>query len=160
MNNNFNLQKYLIENKLTTNSKLLKEIVIEPEEDTGRKSYKIIEVKLTFAGGEVDEITEHETDTQFETYCYRRGEQILEDVKGDFEEDLEDYEDYTEEFSIGEPEFNEDRNACGITASEDTALVIIVSDSLQENIKAKLLAEETPEDEIYDIMYSLGIDNI
>ena len=154
MNNNFNLQKYLIENKLTTNSKLLKEIRIEPDRDTGRPGGFVIEIEWG-ARGSIDSIKEYFYYGNFETYCYERGEQILEDLKEGYGEG---WEDYVEELGIGEPYFNADMTACNIDSREDEGYIYILSSSLQEDVRTKLLDKETSDDEIGDIIDSLEIE--
>ena len=156
MSNNFNLQKYLIENKLTTNSKLLSEIKIEPQRDSGRRAF-VIEIKWGPRWA-IYSVKEYLLDTAFETYCYEKGEQILEDLKAGLVDGGGGWQHWAEEFAIGKPFFNEDMTACDIASSEDEGYTCILSNTLEKDVRDKLLDEETPDNEINDIMGSLGIE--
>lgn len=156
MTSNFNLQKYLIENKVTTNSKLLKEISIEPDWNVGRRNL-IIEIKLG-GRGSIDSVKEYLIGTDFDTYCYQRGEQILEEFKEGFGGLFGGLlQDIVEEYTIGKPYFNADMTACDIPSSDGEGYIYIQSHTLEEDVRDKLLDEKTPADEIDKIAYSLGI---
>lgn len=155
-NSTFDLQKYLIENKLTTNSKLLSEIKIQPERGIGRREF-VIEIKWG-SHWAIDSVEEHLLDIDFETYCYERGEQILEDLKAGLVDGGGGWQDYVEEQAIGKPFFNADMTACDIASSEDEGYTCILSNTLEKDVRDKLLDEETPDNEINDIMDSLGIE--
>lgn len=150
MTDKFDLRKYLIENKVTTNSKLLKEIQIEPDWNVGRRD-SVIEIKRG-PHGKIESIQEHLLDTTFETYCYVKSVQILVDISEYYGAG---WVDYAEEYFIGEPFFNADMTACDINADKELGYVYILSSSLQADVKAKLLDKETSDDEINDIISNL-----
>ena len=143
---NFNLKKYLVENKVTRNSRMIK----ENEEDL------IVEI---FGGGRggLDYSELIKTDKSFEQFCEEKAREILEDLLHDPQDPEGDEKraEYAKEFKVGELVFNSSKTVCETPASEETGYIWVDANKINPEIKEKLLDEDTDSDEIYDIVDNL-----
>jgi hypothetical protein len=143
---NFDLKKYLIENKVTTNSRMLRE----------NAGTEIVEI---FGGGRggLDYSELIKTDKSFEQFCEEKAREILEDLLHDPQDPEGDEKraEYAKEFKVGELVFNSSKTVCETPASEETGYIWVDANKINPEIKEKLLDEDTDSDEIYDIVDNL-----
>lgn len=150
MADTFDIRKYLIENLVTSNSRLLKELDIEkdPEEPTGRMENKVWECLIDPANGRpVDESPKiHTVFGNFEVYCIEKAKEIAERYargfwEGNSDEEIQTYSAqmginppgdiastikyWEENMGIGLMEFNEDKTACGIMHDDENGYYIL-----------------------------------
>lgn len=165
MTDKFDLRRYLIENKVTTNSKLLPEIQILPDEPQGRARQEIIKIEIFLPmhtlQPKLGEIVSDTLSESFETYCREEARKAFEVARQQFKEDGLD-DDYAESelelFQIGIPKFNDDMTACTINLAPDYIMVYIAAYGLPIDGREALLDDNPDEDLVFYYLNFIGLD--
>ena len=153
MSDNFDLRKYLIENKVTTNSKLLKEARLEPNLGipTGRKPIpRFIIVGLyggveKYTGGEsnLEDIAEEHANNLYEKSKKQSREEAEQaGIEWDEEEWQEEYEESKEYGNLfGKIYDHSDRGAIGVGVSDEGCDIILDTNYFDPQVMRRLLTD-------------------